>query len=213
MIYKQILRQLLTLNIESTLQQTTLDRGLLALDAMQRGIVYLVTSFGYIHSIGSTVSSKHDGYDSLDGTSKVDISLFRKKSDFKILLLNDDDNAGDRIHAYITNGDKKDDNIGKLNAVSEEQGLTEHLLQNFEEVKEDTKDHYGDINDIDDDREDNAYNFQDSLLKVRKAARVSKYEGYGNGLHDVKDNDIGVNRRRFAKPHLSYLNGCCWRWW
>lgn len=213
MIYRKIFRRQITLNIESTLQQTTLDRCLLVLDKMQRIIVYSVTIFGFISSIGSTVSSKHDHFGSLDDTSKVDISLFRKKSDSNIELLNYD--AGNGIHTNITNDDKRDDNIGKPNDVPEEQGLTESFATELEEIKEDTKDHYEDIDDIDNDHEDNVYNFHESLYKVRqKAARVTKDEDVGHDLHDVKDDDTGLNRRRFAAHDLFYLKMCCWwRWW
>lgn len=80
------------------------------------------------------------------------------------------------VQALHNDDEKKPDNIGNLNDVSEERGLNESFatVLKLEEDKEDTKDDYEeDYNELDDDREESYCYFHRSLLKFRRrAARV-----------------------------------------
>lgn len=163
-----------------------------------------MTSFVYINTIGSTVPSKHKGFEATDSTSNADILLVRGKSNSKFLLLDDDDGTNTSHDA------ENNDNIDKHHAVVEKQGR-------FGVANEDTKNSKEDYEEnnikIDDRRKNINY-----LYVSQKAARASKRDDddddNNNYSHDAEDDYIGVNQRYLVNiGNYPWTRPRWWWWW
>lgn len=167
---------------------------------MQRIILFFMTSFVYINTIGSIVPSKHKRFEVTDSPSNADILLIRGK----FLLLDDDGGYSTNISHNAENND----NIDKHHSVVEKHGR-------FGEANKDTKNYEEDFEE-NNNKIDNRWENINNLYVSQKAARASKRDDDddddddNNYSHGAEDNYIGVNQR-YLNTDIYLLTRL--RWW